>query len=500
MFRKLLIANRGEIAIRIIRACRILGIIPVAVYSEVDRSSLHVRYAREAYCIGPAAPQESYLNIDAIIETAKKCGAEAIHPGYGFLSENQNFVRRCEEEGITFIGPPAASMEKLGPKTPARRLAMAAGVPVVPGTVEDLTDEAAKDAAIDIGLPVVIKAKDGGGGKGMRVVTDQSDLSSAIRTARSEAKSAFGSDSIYVEKYLSAPRHVEMQVLADGHDNFIYLGERECSVQRRHQKVIEEAPSPSVDLDLRRRMGEATIAIAKAAGYVNAGTAEFLMDKDKNFYFLEMNTRLQVEHPVTEMVTGLDLVKEQILIANGERLVHKQEDLHIKGSAIEARIYAEDPFRNFVPSPGKIETLRQPSGGGIRLDNGVYEGYEVPIYYDPLMAKLIAWGATRGEAITRMRRALWEYIIIGVPTTIPFHQQVMDDPQFQRGEIDTTFIDKRFPGAPVGRDRQLHHVAAVAAALHFQQTDRQAAPSPTSGERVNEWKMSGRRTQMGLLR
>ena len=500
MFRKVLIANRGEIAIRIIRACRVLGIETVAVYSEVDRASLHVRYAREAYCIGPPPPQQSYLNMNAILEAAKRSGAEAIHPGYGFLSESEEFVRRCEGAGIAFIGPSAKAMELLGPKTSARRLARETGIPIVPGTVEDLSDDRGRQSALEFGLPVVIKAVDGGGGKGMRVVENEAELDSAIRMARSEAHSSFGSDAIYVEKYLPAARHVEVQILADRHGTALYLGERECSVQRRHQKVIEEAPSPMVDLDLRRRLGEAAVALARAAGYENAGTVEFLLDKERNFYFLEMNPRLQVEHPVTEMVTGLDIVKKQILIAAGEPLPHTQDDITLSGAAIECRVYAEDPFRDFVPNPGKIETLREPSGGGIRLDSGVYEGYEVPIYYDPLIAKLLAWGSDRAEAITRMRRALAEYIVIGVPTTIPFHEKVMADPEFLGGAIDTTFIDRRFSGAPIGRDQSLHEVAIIAAAIHFREMERGRPPTVPSNGQSSPWKASNRRRQLRLRR
>jgi len=494
MFTKILIANRGEIAIRVIRACRELGIANVAVFSEADRSSLHVRYADEAYCVGPAPSVRSYLNMDAILEVAKRSGAEAIHPGYGFLAENAEFARRCEAAGIVFIGPPSHAIRAMGSKTSARKLATAAGVPVVPGAIEDLSDAEVETCAREIGLPVVIKAAAGGGGKGMRVVQTDADLASAIRAARSEAQSAFGDSAIYVEKYLVAPRHVEMQILADRHGNTIYLGERECSVQRRHQKVIEEAPSPIVDPPLRRRMGEAAVRLAKAAGYVNAGTVEFLVDRDRNFYFLEVNTRLQVEHPVTEMVTGLDLVKEQIAIAAGEPLRHRQDDLVIRGAAIECRIYAEDPFQNFVPSPGRIMGLREPGGAGVRIESGVYEGYEVPVFYDPLIAKLITWGQDRLEAAQRMRRALMEYTIHGIKTTIPFHQRVMVDPEFLRGEIDTTFIDRRFAGRPHAWDDSQRDVALVAAALHAFLRDqaRVAARPARAGSAESPWKLAAR--------
>ncbi len=496
MFTKILIANRGEIAIRVIRACREMGINNVAVFSEVDRSSLHVRYANEACCVGPAPSTQSYLNMDAILEAARRTGAQAIHPGYGFLAENAEFARRCEAAGIVFIGPPSSAIRAMGSKTSARRLATAAGVPVVPGAIEDLSDAEVEARAQDIGLPVVIKAAAGGGGKGMRVVHAPGELASAIRAARSEAQSAFGDSAIYVEKYLIAPRHVEMQILADRHGHTVYLGERECSVQRRHQKVIEEAPSPVVEATLRRQMGEAAVRLAKAAGYVNAGTMEFLVDAARNFYFLEMNTRLQVEHPVTEMVTGLDLVKEQIAIAAGGPLRHRQEDLEIRGAAIECRIYAEDPFQNFVPSPGRIIGLREPGGAGVRIESGVYKGYEVPVYYDPLIAKLITWGRDRLEAAQRMRRALMEYSIQGIKTTIPFHQRVMSDPDFLRGEIDTTYIDRRFSGRPHAWDESERDVALAAAAIHAFLRDQAAMgalPTGRLGPTESPWKLAARR-------
>jgi acetyl-CoA carboxylase biotin carboxylase subunit len=498
MFRKILIANRGEIAIRVIRACRELGIANVAVFSEADRASLHVRYADEAYCIGPAPSAQSYLNMDAILEAAGRSGAEAIHPGYGFLAENAEFARRCEEAGVVFIGPPSSAIRALGSKTSARRLATAAGVPVVPGAIEDLSDAEVEARAREIGLPVVIKAAAGGGGKGMRVVLDPADLAAAIRAARSEAASAFGDSAIYVEKYLTAPRHVEMQILADRSGHTLYLGERECSVQRRHQKVIEEAPSPIVDERLRRRIGEAAVRLARAAGYVNAGTMEFLVDAERRFYFLEANTRLQVEHPVTEMVTGLDLVKEQFRIAAGEPLRYGQEDVTIRGSAIECRIYAEDPFQNFVPSPGRILGLREPGGGGVRIESGVYEGYEVPVHYDPLIAKLIAWGRDRLEAVHRMRRALMEYNIQGIKTTIPFHQRVMADPDFLRGEIDTTYIDRRFAGRPHAWSEAERDVALVAAAIHAFLRDqaRLGARPARGGNTDSPWKLAARRAAL----
>ncbi len=498
MFTKILIANRGEIAIRVIRACRELGIANVAIFSEADRSSLHVRYADEAYCVGPPPSIQSYLNMDAILDVTRRAGAEAIHPGYGFLAENAEFAGRCEAAGIVFIGPPSSAIRAMGSKTSARRLATGAGVPVVPGAIENLTDAEVERQALEIGLPVVIKAAAGGGGKGMRVVQAAPDLPSAIRAARSEAQSAFGDSAIYLERYLIAPRHVEMQILADRHGHTIYLGERECSVQRRHQKVIEEAPSPVVDASMRRRMGEAAVGLARAAGYVNAGTMEFLVDQERNFYFLEMNTRLQVEHPVTEMVTGLDLVKEQIAIAAGEALMYRQEDVVIRGAAIECRIYAEDPFQNFVPSPGRIIRLREPGGAGVRIETGIYEGYEVPIFYDPLIAKLITWGRDRPEAVQRMRRALMEYTVQGIKTTIPFHQRVMADPDFLRGDIDTTYIDRRFAGRPHAWDESQRDVALVAAAIHAHLQDQARAGTPARGGRAAEsaWKLAARQAAL----
>ena len=500
MFTKILIANRSEIAVRIIRACRELGITSIAVFSEVDRPSLHVRLADLAYPIGPTPASQSYLNMDAILNAARQSGAEAIHPGYGFLAENAEFALRCEAAGIAFIGPPSSVMQAIGSKTAARRLASTVGVPVVPGTTQDLSDNEVESAARTIGLPVVIKATAGGGGRGMRVVKDEADLPSAIRAARSEAEACFGNSAIYLEKYLAAPRHVEVQILADREGNTIHLGERECSIQRRHQKVIEEAPSPIVDPSLRQRMGDAAVRLAKAAKYVNAGTMEFLVDGDRNFFFLEANTRLQVEHPVTEMVTGLDLVKEQIAVAAGESLRLRQEDVVIRGSAIECRIYAEDPFRNFIPSPGRITGLRRPGGPGVRIDSGVDEGYEVTGHYDSLIAKLITWGQDRREAVQRMRRALTEYCVHGIKTTTPFHRRVMADEDFLRGDIDTTFIDRRFPGRPHAWDESKREVGVVAAAIHAFLRE-QARPSPAAtgtGQPASLWALAAR--QAGLRR
>jgi acetyl-CoA carboxylase biotin carboxylase subunit len=502
MFEKILIANRGEIAVRVIRACREMEIKTVAVFSEADRASLHVRYADEAHCIGPAPAAQSYLSMGAILEAAARSRARAIHPGYGFLAESPAFAALCAEEGFTFIGPPADAIQKLGSKTSARQIAVAAGVPVVPGATKDLTDEEARAAALQFGLPVLIKAAAGGGGKGMRVVADAAELASAIRAARSEAQSSFGDQAIYVEKYLPAPRHVEMQILADAHGHLVYLGERECSVQRRHQKVIEEAPSPVVTPEMRRRIGEAAVALARAGGYVNAGTMEFLLDREGNVYFLEMNSRLQVEHPVTEMVTGIDLVKEQIRIAAGEPLRFRQEDLRIQGHAIECRIYAEDPFQNFIPSPGVIRGLREPGGPGVRVESGVYQGYEVPVFYDPLISKIIAWGRDRTEAVERMRRALAETVVKGIKTTVPFHRWVMADPAYMRGEIDTGFIDTHFARRAEEEGSRDRDVALIAAALRLYLNETPgagAARAEAAPARESAWRIAARRDALRRL-
>lgn len=440
--KKILVANRGEIAIRIMRTCRELDIETVAVFSEADRTSQHVRYAHEAYYIGKAPSAESYLNVDKIIQVAKESGADAIHPGYGFLSENANFARRCNEEGIIFIGPSPEVISKMGDKIEAREAMMKAGIPVVPGTPNSVNNEKeALDAIANIGLPVMIKASAGGGGKGMRLVHKEEDIVSAVRAARSEAKSAFGDDSVYIEKYITSPHHIEFQILGDQHGNAVHLFERECSVQRRHQKMIEETPSPLMTEKLRQEMGNAAVEAAKAVDYTGAGTIEFLVDEELNYYFLEMNTRLQVEHPITERVTGIDLVKEQIKIAEGQKLEFAQNDLSQKGHAIECRIYAEDPDNNFMPSPGKIYKISEPLGLGVRTDGYVYEGYEIPIFYDPMISKLIVWGKTRKEAIARMRRALYEYKITGVKTSIKFLERIMNNASFIEGKYDTHFIE-----------------------------------------------------------
>lgn len=441
--KKILIANRGEIAIRIMRTCRELGIEAVAVYSEADRTSLHVRYAHEAYLIGKAASSDSYLNIEKIIAVAKNCHADAIHPGYGFLSENARFAQRCNEEGIIFIGPSPEVIVQMGDKLMARDAMKKAKIPVVPGTEGSIkTEEEALLAIEEIGLPVMIKASAGGGGKGMRLVHDRSQVVEAVRAARSEAQSAFGDDSVYIEKYITSPHHIEFQILADQHGNVVHLFERECSIQRRHQKMIEETPSPLMTPELRRKMGESAVEAAKAVNYTGAGTIEFLVDNDLNFYFLEMNTRLQVEHPITERVTGIDLVKQQIKIAEGQELGFTQDDLRQTGHSIECRIYAEDPDNNFMPSAGKIYKISEPMGLGVRTDGYVYEGYEIPIYYDPMISKLIVWGNDRDEAIRRMRRALYEYKITGVKTSIKYLERIMLNPNFIDGKYDTHFIEK----------------------------------------------------------
>jgi acetyl-CoA carboxylase biotin carboxylase subunit len=496
MFRKVLIANRGEIAIRVMRGCRELGLSPVAVYSEADRNALHVQMADEAYLIGPPPATESYLVIDRIIEAAQVSGAEAIHPGYGFLAENANFARACEEQGLVLIGPPSTAIALMGDKTAARRAMQAAGVPVVPGIDRFLRDdEEAYQVVAAIGYPVMIKAALGGGGKGMRLVYQAEQLGDALRAARSEARSSFGDAAIYIEKYVPNPRHVEIQVLADAYGQVIHLGERECSIQRRHQKVVEESPSPLMTEGLRIQMGQAAVRAAQAAHYRNAGTVEFLVDEQGNFYFLEMNTRLQVEHPVTEMVTGIDLVQAQLRIADGEALGIRQDDIRLHGTAIECRIYAEDPAYNFRPSPGRITVLQAPAGPWVRDERGIFAGGEVSPFYDPMISKLVVWGATRQEAIARMRRALGEYVIGGIKTTIPFHLWLMDDPDFQAGRLDTGFIERRYRPQAVQPDQVAQDMALIAAALDHWHVTKPAATAPTSQgghEGVSPWKQAGR--------
>ena len=514
VFKKILIANRGEIAIRIVRACRELGIGGVAVFSDVDRASLHVRLADEAYPIGPAASRESYLRIDKLIEVARRAGCDAVHPGYGFLAENPELPRACATAGITFIGPSAEAMERLGSKTAARQLARQAGVPTVPGAIAPIEQfDDARQFAREMGFPVLLKAVAGGGGKGMRLVATEAELPAAWRDASSEALNAFGDPRLYIEKYLERPRHIEMQILGDLHGRVVYLGERECSVQRRHQKVIEEAPSPVVDAALRRAMGEAAVKLARAAGYTNAGTVEFLVDAGRNFYFLEVNTRLQVEHPVTEMVTGLDLVKLQVRIAAGEPLPFAQEDVVLRGHAVECRIYAEDPDNNFFPSPGKILARRVPFGPGIRLDDGVYPGWSVPNEYDPLLGKLIAWGSDRAEAIARMQRALEEYYVTGIKTNTGLFRRILADSEFARGEIHTRWLDERMktlpraaeaaapaalarPGQADGRESAKEDAALVAAVLwHLSRNGASEADRPAE-KPASRWKVEGRYEQL----
>jgi acetyl-CoA carboxylase, biotin carboxylase subunit len=492
MFNKILIANRGEIAVRVIRACRDLGFKSVAVFSEPDRSALHVRLADEAYCIGPAVSSESYLVKEKILDIAQKSGAEAIHPGYGFLSENASFARACLEAGIVFIGPPPEAIEMMGDKMAARQAMIKAGVPVVPGTENPIEEEIGIiKIAERIGYPILIKAAAGGGGKGMRVVNDQSEIKSAVRGARSEARSSFGDDRIYIEKYLPRPRHIEIQVIADSHGNYVYLGERECSIQRRHQKVIEEAPSPLVTGPMRKRMGEAAIAAARTAGYINAGTVEFLADDHRDFYFLEMNTRLQVEHPVTELVTGIDLAVEQIKIAAGEKLSFAQKDIVMKRHAIECRIYAEDPSSGFLPSTGTLKLYQEPSGVGVRVDSGVYEGAEISVYYDPMIAKLLAYGRNRSESIARMLRALSEYRIAGVATNIEFHKEILNHPEFNAGKLHTHFIEKNWKESENGENGELEAIALTSALAEHESRGKMTIPSTAIRPR-SQWRHSNR--------
>jgi len=495
MFKKILIANRGEIALRIIRACREMGIVPVAVFSEADRKALHVRLAEEAYYIGEARPSASYLNIDKIIDVAKKSQCHALHPGYGFLAENSRLVERCEEERIVFIGPPSEPMEIMGKKTTSRARMAEAGVQVIPGTFESIKDENDLEVqAGKIGFPLLLKASAGGGGKGLRLVKDKKDLVSNFRLAQSESLSSFDDPSVYIEKYIEEPHHIEIQILADNFGNTVYLGERECSIQRRYQKVLEETPSPLLDEETRQEMGRIAVKAAAAVNYRNAGTVEFVVDKDKIFYFLEMNTRLQVEHPITEMVTGIDLVKSQIEIASGLPLSVRQEEIKPQGFAIECRIYAEDPDTDFIPSPGKIVHLRTPSGGlGVRDDNGVYEGYVVPLEYDSLLSKLVTWGKTREEAIHRMLRALSEYQIYGIKTTIPFFKRILLHPKFLAGEYNTHFI-ANMEEEKDGKKTEEREVVLIAAGVKsfMEKKAGLVSHSRKGRQRDSNWKFQGR--------
>jgi acetyl-CoA carboxylase biotin carboxylase subunit len=450
-FSKVLIANRGEIAIRVIRACRELGLTSVAVYSDVDRNALHVRMADEAYHIGPSQASKSYLHIPTIIEVARRAGAQAVHPGYGFLSENASFVEACTEAGLIFIGPPAAVQRGVGEKTAARQTAREVGVPIVPGAmIDELDDAQIAEVATKIGYPLLLKAAAGGGGKGIRFVRDPKDLPAALRTARSEAKSAFGDDRVYLEKAVHPARHIEVQFIADTHGNVVHLGERECSIQRRHQKLIEESPSPVLDEELRGRMTAATINLIRAISYVNAGTAEFLLGPDRKFYFLEVNARIQVEHPVTELCTGVDLVQEQFRVSAGLPLSFSQQELEFRGAAIECRISAEDPENRFLPATGTVQALQEPSGPGVRVDSGLYPGLQVPLFYDPLLSKLIVWGRDRSQAIARMRRALYEYRVVGVRTTLPFARWLMVNPRFLAGDMSTDFVAQEWDSRNAG--------------------------------------------------
>ncbi len=503
MFNKILIANRGEIAVRIVRACREMGIVSVAVFSEPDRAALHVRLADEAYAIGPGPSRESYLRIDKLMDVARRSGCDALHPGYGFLAENPELPRACAANDITFIGPSSEAMERLGSKTAARQLAARAGVPMVPGVrdaIESLGQ--AERVARELGYPVLLKAVSGGGGKGMRLIAAEAELPAAWRDASSEALNAFGDDRLYVERYLDRPRHIEIQIFGDMRGHVVYLGERECSIQRRHQKVIEESPSPVMTRELRRAMGEAAVKLAREAGYTNAGTIEFLVDAARNFYFLEANTRLQVEHPVTELVTGLDLVKLQMRVAAGEALPFAQGDVVLRGHAVECRLYAEDPENNFFPSPGTILSQREPSGPGIRLDDGVYEGFRVPTEYDPLLGKLIAWGRDRAEAIARLRRGLEEYAIVGIKTNAALFRAILHDAEFVQGEISTWWLDERLPdlceriGSAAGSDAQAEDAVLLAAVLfHLGQNGARHAAA-NSAELESRWKREARREQV----
>jgi pyruvate carboxylase subunit A len=486
MFNKILIANRGEVAIRVMRACRELGIATVAVYSEADNNALFTKYADEAYLIGPPPTTKSYLNIDAIIEVAKRTGAQGIHPGYGFLSENAAFAKRCEDEGITFIGPSSEVIKKMGSKISARQAMIEAGVPVVPGdgrAVEDV--ETAREIAGNLGYPLMIKASAGGGGIGMKVVYNNKQLAESLSSIKSVAASAFGDSTVFIEKYLEEPRHIEFQIIADSHGNCVHLFDRECSIQRRHQKLIEEAPSPIMTPELREKMGSTAVRAAQSIGYENAGTVEFLYSKG-DFYFLEVNTRLQVEHGITELITGVDIVKEQLKIACGEELPFRQEDITIRGSAIECRINAEDPLDDFTPSPGKIRRYRSAGGPGVRVDSGVHVGYTITPYYDSMISKLCTWGRNRDEAIVRMKRALFEYVVVGVKTNIPFHRAVMSHEAFVKGDLTTHFIEEHNILEEVARkaDSDARECASLAMALE-ERNKKIAAISVAVGSYLN---------------
>lgn len=494
-FTKILVANRGEIALRVMRSAREMGIATVAVYSEADRAALHVRYADEAVCIGPPPSSQSYLSISKIIEAAKLTGAQAIHPGYGFLSENPVFARAVKEAGLILIGPSAESMEMMGSKLAAKAAAKAYNIPLVPGTDYAIEDPAeARKVAAEVGFPVLIKASAGGGGKGMRIVESEDQFDEMLNRAVSEAVSAFGDGSVFIERFVTSPRHIEIQVMGDTHGNVVYLFERECSIQRRHQKVVEEAPSSVLTPEIRKQMGACAVQVAKACNYVGAGTVEFLLDDKLNFYFLEMNTRLQVEHPVTEAITGIDLVKEQIRVAEGHKLSFSQDDLQIHGHAMEIRVYAEDPANNFLPDIGRLTTYIRPQGSGVRVDDGFEQGMDIPIYYDPMIAKLITWGKDREEAIERMKRAIDEYIITGCATTLSFCRFVMDHPAFRSGKFDTNFVQHYFTPDKLNTHAadENAELAATLVALNLQQGARKSStPAAVSnGSETSRWKLT----------
>lgn len=495
MIKKVLVANRGEIALRIFRTCRVMELDTVAIYTHVDRGALHVRYAEEAYCISDSPDDTSYLKPERILEIAKKTGA-AIHPGYGFLSENADFARQCEAAGVVFIGPNADIIERMGVKTEARKLMKAVGLPIVPGIeapVESIDE--AREVAEEVGYPIMLKALAGGGGKGMRLVHGPEELEAAFRLSKSEAGHAFGNDAIYIEKYIERPHHIEVQIIGDRYGNVVHLGERECSIQRRNQKLIEESPSPFLKPEVRKKMQALAVKAAKDIGYYSAGTLEFMVDKEQNFYFLEMNTRLQVEHPVTELCTGVDIVRDMILVAGGNPLPYKQEDIVIQGHAIECRIYAEDPVNNFMPSPGIIKVREVPEGRNIRIDSSVYAGFEVSLHYDSMIAKICSWGRSRKSAITTMRRGLREYKMLGIKTTIPFHQRVLKNEAFEKGDYDTTFIDTRFDKEDLKKKQSSDPtIAIITAALRHYELEKEAAARATTLPVVGEslWKYYGK--------
>jgi acetyl-CoA carboxylase biotin carboxylase subunit len=493
MLNKVLVANRGEVAVRILRACRELGLKTVSVYSDVDRSALHVRYADESYLLGPASPSESYLSIDRLIETARRSGADAIHPGYGFLAENAEFAHACQKAGLAFIGPRPHVIELMGNKVAARQVVQAVGIPMAPGTASGLSDDELEAAAQRIGYPLLVKATAGGGGKGMRVVRSLPELAPAIAAARQEAEASFGDGAVYLEGIIQGARHIEFQILGDQHGNVVHLGDRECSIQRRYQKLVEEAPSIALDDALRQEIGELAVRIAKQVGYTSAGTVEFLVDPHGKFYFLEMNTRLQVEHCVTEVATGVDVVREQLRIAAGHPLTLGQQDIHVRGWAIECRITAEDPYNHFRPSVGRISGVYEPTGPGVRLDSGIYEGFEVSPYYDSLIAKLVVWDTTRLAAILRMRRALEEYRVMGIKTTIPFHQELMNDARFIAGQFDTSFVEKGFTLVEEKLEEHLKLVAMATTLLAHQHSDESKINHIASKpHRGSNWKMANR--------